>query len=267
MNSDLRKRVPTGILYVVVIAAAFLWGAFPAMGLLWIFFALCLYEYADVTSPKLLIILTVAGHGIISLAISTLITADALLMLSWLAVVTLFVNALFLLAKKQALILKLPAVVSTIVYLILPFLIAITACGMHERYSKVLLGVFIIIWLNDAGAYFVGKAIGKRKIFASVSPGKSWEGWVGGALVGILGAYIVAHYFTILVIEHWIYAALLLSFTGLIGDLVESSWKRFHGLKDSSNLFPGHGGFLDRLDSFIYSIPFITVLFLYFVSV
>lgn len=264
MNQDLKKRIPTGILYVIVIATAFLYGAIPAIVLLWIFFALSLYEYVSVSAPKWLVPLTVAGHFIVSCGILDTLTLEHLKIVSIVSTIALSANAIYLMTTKKALILNLPAVVSTLFYIILPFFIAILACNLSESYSKILLGSFIIIWLNDAGAYFVGKAIGKRKIFPSVSPGKSWEGWIGGGIVGMIGAAIVAQYFTAINFSEWLNIAAILAVTGLLGDLVESSWKRSHDLKDSSNLFPGHGGFLDRLDSFIYSIPFVTCLFLVF---
>jgi len=103
----------------------------------------------------------------------------------------------------------------------------------------------------------VGKAIGKRKLFASVSPNKSWEGSIGGGIVGTIVAIAVAKWIGVYDLSHWLILSLIIWGTGSYGDLIESSWKRSLGIKDSGTIMKGHGGFLDRLDSFIYAIPFV----------
>ncbi len=262
MSPDLKKRIPTAILYVVIIATAFLYSPISAMILLWIFFAICLYEFVRVSAPRHLLLLTFLGHGLVSLAISSLISSTILIYLCGINVAILLYWTFCLITTKKSNINNQTIYFGALGYLILPFMTAIAACDLYPAFAQVLLGVFIIIWVNDAGAYFVGKTIGKRKIFPSVSPGKSWEGWIGGIVIGVLGAVIISHYFHSLNVSEWINLGIYLGITGLIGDLIESSWKRSHNLKDSSNLFPGHGGFLDRLDSFIYSVPFATLFYL-----
>ncbi len=133
-----------------------------------------------------------------------------------------------------------------------------------EFFTHILLGTFIIVWLNDAGAYFIGRAFGKTKLFPSISPSKTWEGLLGGGIVGILISIPLYFLFDSLGIKSWIILSIIIWITGAYGDLVESSWKRQCGLKDSGTLLKGHGGFLDRLDSFIYAIPFVSLYILYF---
>jgi len=132
------------------------------------------------------------------------------------------------------------------------------------------LSVFVFLWMNDTGAYCVGSLIGKHKLFPRVSPGKSWEGSIGGAIVVLLVAYAI-HYFlldpdhtgqAILPLAEWLGLSLTIVVFGTWGDLVESLFKRTLGVKDSGNILPGHGGMLDRFDSSLLAIP-AAVVYLY----
>jgi phosphatidate cytidylyltransferase len=123
----------------------------------------------------------------------------------------------------------------------------------------ILLGYFIILWLNDTGAYLVGSAFGKHKLFERISPGKTWEGSIGGALFAILAAALLSNYFTGITIFQWIIMAVIVVLFGTFGDLVESMLKRSLGLKDSGNILPGHGGLLDRFDAVLLSAPAVFV--------
>ena len=126
-----------------------------------------------------------------------------------------------------------------------------------------LLGTFIILWLNDAGAYFVGKAMGKHKLFEAISPKKTWEGSIGGGAIGILVSVLIPFFLNIYDIQTWLILSVIIWISGTYGDLVESNWKRFHQIKDSGTNMKGHGGFLDRLDSFIYAVPFVVFYILF----
>ncbi|MBU1283590.1 MAG: phosphatidate cytidylyltransferase [Gammaproteobacteria bacterium] len=120
-----------------------------------------------------------------------------------------------------------------------------------------ILAVMVLVWGADIGAYFAGRRFGKRKLAPQVSPGKSWEGVFGGLLATLLVCVGVAIY------RDWSFASLLLGLGGtavvvlisVVGDLTESMFKRQSGVKDSSNLLPGHGGVLDRIDSLTAAIP------------
>ncbi|MBN8702508.1 MAG: phosphatidate cytidylyltransferase [Bacteroidetes bacterium] len=120
-----------------------------------------------------------------------------------------------------------------------------------------IIGIFIILWSNDTGAYLVGSKIGKNKLFERISPGKTWEGTIGGAVFAVLAGYIVSKFYTIHNTTDWMAIALIIAVIGTLGDLIESQLKRSVGVKDSGTILPGHGGILDRFDSFILIIPFI----------
>jgi phosphatidate cytidylyltransferase len=122
------------------------------------------------------------------------------------------------------------------------------------------LGVLALVSIADSAAYFTGRAVGRRKLAPSISPGKTWEGAAGG-LAGALAYAIICGAF----IEdlHWapyVVAAALVSVLGIVGDLFESAAKRQAGVKDSGTLLPGHGGVLDRIDSAVAALPLAALL-------
>ena len=110
-----------------------------------------------------------------------------------------------------------------------------------------------MIWANDTGAYLVGKPLGKHKLMPRVSPGKSWEGLIGGVMLAGLVAWWLMGW-------EWAWVGVLLGVAATAGDLVESAWKRSHGIKDSGSILPGHGGVLDRFDGFMLTGPIYFVL-------
>lgn len=125
-----------------------------------------------------------------------------------------------------------------------------------------IVAVMVLVWAADIGAYFSGKALGRRKLAPQVSPGKSWEGLIGGLITSLLITVSVGLY------QNWSPRALVLAFLGaalvvvisVVGDLTESMFKRSSGIKDSSQLLPGHGGVMDRIDSLTAAVPVFTVL-------
>ena len=119
--------------------------------------------------------------------------------------------------------------------------------------------VFCLLWANDIFAYLTGKLLGKHKLFARISPGKTIEGSLGGLVFTIIAVVVFAHYATWLPISAAVGMAAIAVVFGTLGDLSESMLKRQAGVKDSGKLIPGHGGILDRFDSVMFSVPFIFV--------
>ena len=140
--------------------------------------------------------------------------------------------------------------------------------GVQYTYTAPL-AVFVCLWLNDTGAYLFGSLLGRHKLFPRISPGKSWEGSIGGGLL-VIGGMVLAWYLTDLYgyndlgLNAWQWAGLGLTVVvfGTWGDLVESLLKRTLGIKDSGHILPGHGGMLDRFDSTLMAIP-AAVVYLY----
>ncbi len=149
-------------------------------------------------------------------------------------------------------------------YIILPFIIAlkIPFDGINYR-PKIFISIIILIWTNDTFAYLVGKNFGKNKLFPSISPKKTIEGFVGGMIFTVICGLLLANYYINANSPYiWIIIALIVSVFSTIGDLIESKFKRSAGVKDSGKIMPGHGGILDRLDSIIFVVPFIYLFYL-----
>ncbi|HKR13196.1 MAG TPA: phosphatidate cytidylyltransferase [Pyrinomonadaceae bacterium] len=131
--------------------------------------------------------------------------------------------------------------------------------GFEPSLSAHLLSFFFLVLMgSDAGAYYVGRALGKHKLAPSISPGKTWEGAVGG-LISALAMATLAHFwfFRELPLKWALPLALVMCVVGILGDLVESALKRSASAKDAANILPGHGGLLDRLDSLLFNAPLI----------
>ena len=151
-------------------------------------------------------------------------------------------------------------------YIILPFTFLISIPFIFGDYQpKIVICILIFIWVNDSFAYLVGKNFGKRKLFESVSPKKTIEGFIGGWVFSLIAAFLITqqHTDSQISLVDWIIIASILSVFGTIGDLIESKFKRQANVKDSGNIMPGHGGMLDRLDSLFFAAPFV-FLYLYF---
>jgi phosphatidate cytidylyltransferase len=151
-------------------------------------------------------------------------------------------------------------------YVLIPFFI-IQLFGMtdHDYPNSPfdpshILFMFVLTWTFDTFAYLFGVRFGKTKIMSSVSPKKSWEGFVGGFIFTIISAYLTVSYFPSIELNHAIVISLFLPFTATLGDFIESHYKRQAGVKDSGDFIPGHGGMLDRMDAFMITIP---VLYIY----
>ena len=144
--------------------------------------------------------------------------------------------------------------------------------GQGVQFDTLLpLSIFIFLWTNDTGAYCSGSLFGRHKLFPRISPGKTWEGSIGGGVLVLIVAAIIgmiagrgtdAH---ILNLWQWLGLGLVVAVVGTWGDLVESLFKRTLGIKDSGNILPGHGGMLDRFDSSLMAIP-ASVIYLYTIT-
>ena len=144
-----------------------------------------------------------------------------------------------------------------------------------EFSEMVVLCLFIFLWLYDTGAFLVGCAIGKHRLFERISPKKSWEGVVGGAIAVVAASIVIAKVESVsgllnpdkLSLGTWIVMGLMVVVSGTIGDLFESLLKRTAGVKDSGNIIPGHGGILDRIDSLLFALPATVIVLLIFSSI
>lgn len=127
----------------------------------------------------------------------------------------------------------------------------------NSFHPYLMISILSIIWVNDSFAFLVGKNFGKNKLFPSVSPKKTIEGFLGGLIFSLLTAMFISKINLDFSMLHWMVIGVIVSVIGTIGDLVESKFKRQSNVKDSGNIMPGHGGILDRLDSLLFAAPFV----------
>lgn len=173
-----------------------------------------------------------------------------------------FIAELF--RKKSTCLRDIAITLTGIIYVALPFsllnfIVLASSSNATGYYPWILIGIFMILWVNDSMAYVSGSLLGRHKIAANISPGKSWEGLIGGAIFAVIMGIVNAVLFQEIDILNWIVIAFIIVVFGTMGDFFESKLKREIEIKDSGNIMPGHGGFLDRFDSLLFAIPVIFV--------
>lgn len=273
----LRTRVITALLLLAVLLPILYFNYFPAFAVVsTLFFAAAIWESARIfgASGKAALVWGLAGLVLFT-AIMAFGSGPNIRLLFVLCV------AIWCLRFVPSLGLGLPPLASLGNRLVAgSYAIAIFGCFLaivvlFHHSPMYLLSVLVIVWVADIGAYFSGKAFGRHKLAPSISPGKSWEGALGGWILVLLMAFgfslapALAETFPMRLLATWGWAGLLVAMTVLVaasvaGDLFESLLKRRAGIKDSSNLLPGHGGVLDRVDALIPVLPLAALLSFWF---
>ena len=272
----LLPRIITAVIGVPLILAAIHFGGVVYMAFVAGVILLCLYEYGLVlrTGKKPVHILSLMIFGLLMAGVAILGRAQ--------------IPSLELPDNLY------PFAISIVLFGVL-FIEVLTPRRSWDRVANTFLGVFLIpwslahlinirdipqygeyltlfmivtVWISDTGAYFTGRFLGRHKLNKEVSPKKTWEGAVGGTLLAVGGALLMRHLFlpTLLSVTQTVWLGLLVAIIGQVSDLAESVIKRATGAKDSSNLLPGHGGFLDRFDSYLLLAPVFYYVVLYCIT-
>ena len=281
MNNFIVRTI-TGILFVAVIVCSFLRP--EAMVLLFaLITGLTIWEFTGLVNDRGGItvnrmISTVAGvYFFLAMAgYCSEITPSAVFIPYLITLIYLLVAELYL--KQEDPIHDWAYTMMSQLYIALPFsLLNVLAfhqseAGPFSVFDPILpLSVFVFLWINDTGAYLCGSLLGRHKLFPRISPGKSWEGSIGGAVLVMLVAWGISYLtenYSMFNIQYsmsplaWVGLGLTVVIFGTWGDLVESLFKRTLGIKDSGSILPGHGGMLDRFDSSLLAIP-AAVVYLY----
>lgn len=277
MKSNFLQRAITGVIFVAVLVGCILGGPISFTILFALISALTINEFGNIVNRM--------EHMRMNKPISILAGLFLFLCFGYIGVVPganeIFIPYLFLilylfiseLYKKQPNPLNNWAyAMMSQIYIALSFAL-LNVLAYHSsatesvsQYNPILpLSIFIFNWVNDTGAYCTGMLFGKHRLFERISPKKSWEGSIGGAVFSIIAAIVMAHFFTFLSTGVWIGLGLTVVVFGTWGDLTESLMKRTLGIKDSGNILPGHGGMLDRFDSTLMAVP-AAVVYLYLVG-
>lgn len=280
-QKNLIVRTITGVLFVAIMVAGFL-NARAMVLLFAIITGMTLWEYSGLVNDRVAnvsvnrFISTVAGvYLFIAVAAWSVdyVKGFAVMIPYILSVIYLFISELYL--KNKDAVTNMAYTMLGQMYIALPLaMISILAFkrdanGDFSGYDMLLpLAVFILLWANDSGAYCFGSMLGRHKLFPRISPGKTWEGSIGGGIFAVVVAGVIgwianggaeAHTLNIL---QWLGLGVVVVVFGTWGDLVESLFKRTIGVKDSGSILPGHGGMMDRFDSALMAIP-AAVIYLY----
>lgn len=278
MKSNLIQRTITGIVFVAVLVGCILWSPISFSLLFTLIAALSVHEfghlmnvYNGVSMNKTI---TALGGAYLFMALGSFCigATDARIFLPYLfLLIYLMITELYL--KRTNPLGNWAYSMLSQLYIALPFAL-LNILAYHNSpenssvtYNPILpLSIFVFIWLSDTGAYCVGSLIGKHRLFERISPKKSWEGSIGGAVFSIASSLIFAHCYPFFSIGQWAGLAAVVVVFGTWGDLTESLMKRQLGIKDSGSILPGHGGMLDRFDSALMAIP-AAVVYLYAMTV
>nr|WP_288932020.1 phosphatidate cytidylyltransferase [uncultured Allomuricauda sp.] len=255
MREILRRSI-TGVIYVVLLLGAVFLSS-DAFDFLFMAFGLaCLYEFKRIVHLKgYYIFVAYLALWWVFIYLTNDTTAVNLLMLCTVAVNLALL--MFLFSKKPRKFTNFQKFIIGLLYIGGGCIFLTMIPYKHESFAQFLImGIFILIWVNDTFAYLVGRTLGRTKLFPAVSPKKTIEGSVGGLIFALVAAYFLSWYETRLTVTEWMAMACLIVVAGSLGDLLESKFKRMAGVKDSGAILPGHGGIWDRLDSLVFAAPF-----------
>ncbi|WP_339626685.1 phosphatidate cytidylyltransferase [uncultured Winogradskyella sp.] len=268
---ELTTRAISGTVYVLLLVGS-LYHQVSISILLAVFGVISLVEFSNLIKLKSIIqylIFAILYGGFLYLCVADNLFKGSAEAVQIFLTLTIFVNLILikdLFTEKKIPLTKSKRFIATTFYLTSGFLFLLLITNYNNTFSPLLLlGSFILVWINDSAAYVVGKNFGKQKLFPSISPKKTVEGFLGGLFFACVSSYFIATFTGTLSFTSWLILAIIVSVLGTIGDLIESKFKRQAGLKDSGVIMPGHGGLLDRLDSIIFAAPFV-YLFLRIVS-
>lgn len=261
--NNLTQRIITALVGVAVIITALIWGPWSYFAVFLLISVLTQIEFYNLVKTHghvpLKYLGTFAGASTFTL---TFLIEQQILDATWYFAIFPLVSLIYFikLYKKNETrpFTNIAFTFLGVIYVALPFSLINVIAFIDGSYNyELILGMLFLLWASDTGAYFAGTTFGKTKLFERVSPKKSWEGSLGGAALSLAFAYIFSIYFTDVILGEWLIVSGIIVIAGTYGDLVESLFKRSMDIKDSGWVLFGHGGFLDRFDGLLLSVPFI----------
>ena len=271
---NLITRTITGAIFVILVIGSIIWNKWAFASLFFAFSIIGLWEFYQIFGQN---IQTKIQKYFGLLAGAFLFVSIALCAFNFLEMKLLLINIplLFivfiveLFSGKENPINNISIVLTGIFYVVLPLSLLVLfinpgfVFGVEQ--STFLLGFFILIWSNDTFAYLCGSILGKHKLFERISPKKTWEGSIGGAVFTVLIAFVLSKVFNNIDLIDWIIISIIIIISATIGDLIESMLKRSLKIKDAGSIFPGHGGMLDRFDAVFMAAPLVLLYLILFI--
>lgn len=250
-------RALSGAVYISVVVLCMFASREWFIGLFFILGVITIYEFLKLIDLKSIIPYLLFGLAIYFLSYRVYNDNAITLLVIISCFVNLFLCNDILWVQKKPILknIKYP----TVIFYLIGGFVCLTLIPFNNKTftPSTIIGVFALIWANDTMAYLIGKNFGKRKLLERISPKKTIEGFLGGIFGALIAAFVIASISQPYSLWMWITMGVIASLFGTIGDLVQSKFKRKAGVKDSGAIMPGHGGIYDRLDSIIYTSPFI----------
>lgn len=267
----MKTRAITGFFFVLVMLAAFFCGPYVFLGFFSLLALLCLFEFYGLIKTTGIYPQQVLGLilglliclGAVSFWLNASFTRYFFALIVPLSVAVFFAE---LYRKSEKPFHQIAYIFLGLIYTLMPFVFFMALAFLSGNFDFHLpLGFILLLWTNDTCAYLTGRQFGKTKLFERHSPKKTWEGFLGGILATVLVAFAIGKYFQEISTMQWLVCGLIISVFGTMSDLVESMLKRSINVKDSGNILPGHGGFLDRFDGLLLAAPLVFI-YLYLFS-
>ena len=259
---EIITRTLSGIIYVGLLLLS-LYSQNALLALFFCFGIICLMEFNKLIqlksiAPYIIFCIMYVGFGYWSYEFSSNFAfkeARQILLVLTIFVLLFLIKDLF--SEKTIPLFSTKRFILTTFYISSGFIFLILIGNYENTFTPLyLLGAFLLVWINDTFAFIIGKNFGKQKLFPSISPKKTVEGFLGGLLFSCIASYFIATFTNTFTFTHWLVLSIIVSVFGTLGDLTESKFKRQANVKDSGVIMPGHGGLLDRLDSIIFVAPF-----------
>lgn len=263
------KRAITGSVFVATLIFCSSFSSISLFGLYLIFVFIGTWEYLNILkkntaySPNIILGILSACLVFTGLTAEFAFGLSSHLILPFILLIIFSIPLLELYSNKEHPFSNIVHSIFPTLYVAVPFsLVYLMSTSLFDVFQSeyrapIVLGFYYTLWSNDTGAYLSGKAFGKHKLFERISPNKTWEGSIGGAVLAITVAILYGNYVNILPLWKWAGIGLIISIFGSMGDLVESLFKRSMNVKDSGKIMPGHGGILDRFDGLLIAAPFV----------
>ncbi|CAM4032912.1 phosphatidate cytidylyltransferase [Lederbergia lenta] len=260
----MKQRIISAVVAIAIFLPLVFWGGWAFLILAYAMATVGLYEIFKMRKLSL-----TSGQGIISLLLLWILLLpqhlfDAMIFAGWTKLEVMAIGVLLYLAytvvvKNRFTFDDVGSSLFSVLYIGIGFYFIVLT---REAGLVYLLYALFVVWVTDSGAYFIGKAIGKRKLWPDISPNKTVEGFIGGIVAALAVAILFAVFTNIQIpLFKLMLITIVLSIFGQIGDLAESALKRHYGVKDSGNIMPGHGGILDRCDSWLFVLPLFYLLY------
>ena len=257
------KRLASSIVFVAIMLTGLLWNEWAFMVLICLIEVLCLRDYFRLVQkvdkeaywpvwlPVVMQLIALILIFLFSAKMNELVPGISRIVFIVLPIIPSILLLSGVLSKKNSFLALLQSA-GGILYITVPMLLLL---NMHVYDFLLPMAVIFMIWSNDTMAYLVGSFFGRTQ-FSPISPNKTWEGVIGGAVLTIIAAGVYGYFSQTYKVETWLGLAFFVTTAGTLGDLMESKLKRMADIKDSGTLMPGHGGALDRFDSLLVAAPF-----------